>query len=166
MLKRIWLGALITFAGALSVLLIISIELEHQQVFPCYLSIDSIALSPYLLLIPNMLYSASYIIFTVSLFEFLIAQSPQSMKGILIGLYYSFRYGMAGLLIFIESYAFEKYATHYKNVLSCAAVYYLVTTVIGLLSLFIYTVVACKYKLRERDEVVNVHIFAEECYTK
>ena len=27
-----------------------------------------------------------------------------------------------------------------------------------------YCIVACKYKLRERDEVVNVHIFAEEYY--
>ena len=27
-----------------------------------------------------------------------------------------------------------------------------------------FSIVACKYRLRERDEVVNVHIFAEECY--
>ena len=29
-----------------------------------------------------------------------------------------------------------------------------------------YCIVAYKYKLRERDEVVNVHIFAEEYYGK
>ena len=27
-----------------------------------------------------------------------------------------------------------------------------------------FSIVACKYRLRERDEVVNVHIFAEEYY--
>ena len=27
-----------------------------------------------------------------------------------------------------------------------------------------YCIVACKYKLRERDEVVNVHVFAEMYY--
>ena len=27
-----------------------------------------------------------------------------------------------------------------------------------------YCFLACKYKLRERDEVVSVHIFAEEYY--
>jgi hypothetical protein len=30
----------------------------------------------------------------------------------------------------------------------------------------VYTIVVCKYKPRERDEVVNVHIFAEEYYAK
>ena len=68
------------------------------------------------------------------------------MKGMLIGLYYSLRYGLAGLLIVIESYTFEKYATH-NSVLNCATAHYLEMTLIGLLSLFIYTIVAYKYKL-------------------
>ena len=87
------------------------------------------------------------------------------MKGILIGLYYSLRLGLPGLLILVEFHIFEKYLTH-NNVLSCATAYYLEITLIGLLSVFIYTVVAYKYKLRERDEVINVHMFAEEYYTK
>jgi hypothetical protein len=52
----------------------------------------------------------------------------------------------------------------HNRVLNCATAHYLEITLIGLLSVFVYTVVACKYKLRERDEVVNVHIFAEEYY--
>ena len=34
--------------------------------------------------------------------------------------------------------------------------------VIALVSGIVFSIVACKYRLRERDEVVNVHIFAEE----
>ena len=162
MLKRIWLGAVATAASALSILLIKSVGLKHQQVLPCYLSFDSVALSPYLLLIPSTLHSASNTIFTISLFEFIIAQSPQAMKGILIGLYYSLRYGLAGLLLLVESHTFETNT----SVLSCATIHYLEITLICLLSLFIYTIAAYKYKLRERDEVVNVHMFAEEYYTK
>ena len=67
MLKRIWLGAVATAASALSILLIESIGLEHQQVHPCYLSFDSVALSPYLLLIPSILCTASYTVFITSL---------------------------------------------------------------------------------------------------
>ena len=165
MLKRIWLGAVATAANALSILLIESIGLKHQKVLPCYLSSGTVTLSPYLLLIPNIICTASYTFLTISLFEFIIAQSPQAMKGMLIGLYYSLRYGLAGLLLLVESHTLEKYTTH-NGVLSCVTAHYLEITLIGLLSLFIYTIVAYKYKLRERDEVVNVHMFAEEYYTK
>ena len=167
MLKRIWLGALATTASSLSIFLIGSIGLEHQseRVLPCYFFFDNVALSPYILLIPSVLFTASYTVLMISLFEFIIAQSPQSMKGTLVGLYYSLHYGLAGLLILIESHTLEKYITH-NGIFSCATAHYLVITIIGLLSLLIYTIVACKYKLRERDEVVNVHIFAEEYYTK
>jgi peptide/histidine transporter 3/4 len=124
-----------------------------------------VTLSPYLLLIPKIFEAASYIIFTISLFEFIIAQSPQTMKGILIGLFYTLRFGLVGLFLLVEYHAFGKYPTH-GYVLNCAIAHHLEITLIGLLSLFVYTIVAYKYKLRERDEVVNVHIFAEEYYTK
>jgi peptide/histidine transporter 3/4 len=116
-------------------------------------------------LIPNIFEAASYIIFTISLFEFIIAQSPQTMKGILIGLYYTLRFGLVGLFLLVEYYAFHKYPAN-DHILNCATAHYLEITLIGLLSLFIFTIFACKYKLRERDEVVNIHIFAEEYYTK
>ena len=87
------------------------------------------------------------------------------MKGILIGLFYTLRYGLVGLYLLAEYYAFHKYPAH-GYVLNCATAHYLEITLIGLLSLLIFTIIACKYKLRERDEVVNVHIFAEEYYTK
>lgn len=39
--------------------------------------------------VPSTLVQVSYIVHNVSLFEFIIAQSPHSMKGILIGFYYT-----------------------------------------------------------------------------
>ena len=163
MLKRIWIGALFTAASALSMLLVESITSRHSKIIeqvPCM-----VRLSPYLLLIPKLFFDGSYTVFTVSFFEFIIAQSPQTMKGILIGLFYTLRYGLVGLYLLAEYYAFHKYPAH-GYVLNCATAHYLEITLIGLLSLLIFTIIACKYKLRERDEVVNVHIFAEEYYTK
>ena len=104
MLKRIWIGALFTAGSALSMLLMESIGSEHnKEEVPCM-----IVLSLYLCLVPMVLEAASYIVFTISLFEFVIAQSPQTMKGILIGLYYTLRYGLVGLFLLIESHVFGK----------------------------------------------------------
>lgn len=44
-------------------------------------------LNPYVVLIPKVLYGLSYTIFSISLVEFIIAQSPESMWGRLIGVY-------------------------------------------------------------------------------
>jgi peptide/histidine transporter 3/4 len=163
MLKRIWIGAMFTAASALSMLLVESISSGHSktsELTPCM-----VTLGPYLLLIPKIFQEVSYIIFTISLFEFIIAQSPQTMKGILIGLFYTLRYGLVGLFLLAEYYAFHKYPAK-DYMLNCATAHYLEITLIGLLSLFVFTIVECKYKPRERDEVVNVHIFAEEYYSK
>ena len=163
MLKRIWIGALTTLASALSILLIESFTSMYAKngEVSCM-----VTLNPYLPLIPRILCAGSYIVLTISLFEFVIAQSPQAMKGMLIGLYYTLRFGLAGLFILAEYNIFSKFYPTHNNVLSCPTAHYLEVTFIGLLSLFIYTIVAYKYKPRERDEIVNVHMFAEEYYSK
>ena len=164
MLKRIWIGAVFITAAGLSSLLMESVytswHSKTKEQSSCVMTV-----SPYLQLIPTLLEAGAYTIFTMSLFELIIAQSPQTMKGILIGLYYTLRFGLVGLFLFAEYHALDKYRAH-DYVLSCATAHYLEISVIGLLSLFMYTIIACKYKPRERDEVVNVHIFAEEYYTK
>ena len=53
----------------------------------------------------------SYIkIFTISLFEFIIAQSPQSMKGVAIDrIYYTLLFGLVGLFLLAEYQTCDKY---------------------------------------------------------
>ena len=54
---------------------------------------------------------------------------------------------------------------HLHSAIRCnRIVSYAVVAVIILVSGIVFSIVACKYRLRERDEVVNVHIFAEEYY--
>ena len=171
MLKRIWMGVALTTACTSSILVLESLgpgakhAIDGQDGVTCLHSICSINLNPYIFLVPGILYNASYAVLTVSLFEFIIAQSPNTIKGMLIGLYYTLRYGVAGVLVLLEDYAFRKYPTNVR-VLNCGTAYSLEMTLLALLSLIIYTVVAYKYKLRERDEVVSIHMFAEEYYTK
>ena len=151
-LKRIGIGATLTAACVLSILLIKTIKYTTN--------VNEVHIVPYLLVIPYALFEISYIVLSVSLLEFIIAQSPHTLKGILIGVYYLIHYGLAGLFSLIE-----KLPCTYFGISSCSGmVYYIVVTIIALLSLIMYTVVAYKYRLRVRDEVVNVHIFAEKYY--
>ena len=155
MLKRIGIGSVLTFTCALYILLINCLEYTTSIG-------ERINIIAYLnLVIPMVLFEISYIALKVSLLEFIIAQSPQNMKGILIGIFYVIRYGIGGLLALIQ----RLLCTHLHSALSCnGIVSYAVVTVIILVSGIVFSIVACKYRLRERDEVVNVHIFAEEYY--
>ena len=168
MLKRVWIGAVLLVVTAGSILLIDAVG-HKMKAFgvPCLHHSSSVTmeLSPYLVLIPKVLYGISYTIFTTSFVEFIIAQSPASMWGMLIGLYYSLRVGIAGCLYLIFGYVLD-FRTSRQGQLSCGLVYSLTFTAIALLSLIVFTIVAYKYKHRKRDDVVNVHIFAEEYYTK
>jgi peptide/histidine transporter 3/4 len=165
MLKRVGIGALFATICTLSLLLIDSIGHATNINVPCFLFQSNITLnlSPYLNIIPHTLYDLSYMILTISLIEFIIAQSPHSMKGVLIGFYYVLRFGFSGIFILIEYFAFEKYPA-YSNSLSSGTVYYIVTLIIALLSMVAYILISRKYKLREREEVINFHIFAEKYY--
>ena len=168
MLKRIWFGAILTTGCLLSILLMESIGSYNNSDNQCHKSLHSVYfmnLSPYLFLIPKLLRISAYIILTISFYEFLIAQSPQSVKGILIGMYYTIRFGLGGLFTLVNWRLFSSYLFS-SHKLSCGLLYYLVMMGVVLISLIIFAVVAYKYKLRERDEVVNVHIFAEEYYSK
>lgn len=167
MLKRIWIGSMFVTLCAGSVLLIDAAgHAVSREEVPCYLqnTNSTLQLSPYLIFIPTFLYDISYTMFTITLFEFIIAQSPYSMKGVLIGIYYVIRFGIGGLFDAVERYVFSFPTT--GHLLSCGTANYLTVTACALLSLLLFTIVACKYKYRKRDEVVNVHIFAEEYYSK
>ena len=156
MLKRIGIGSVLTFAGALYILLINCLEYT-TSIGERYINIIT-----YLnFIIPIVLFDISYIVLTVSLLEFIIAQSPHNMKGILIGIFYVIHYGIGGLFTLIQ----QLLCTHLHSAISCnGIVSYAMVTVITLVSGIVFSIIACKYRLRERDEVVNVHIFAEEYY--
>ena len=156
MLKRIGIGSVFTFTCAVYILLINCLQYT-TRIGERYINI--IAYLNLVILIP--LFDISYIVLTVSLLEFIIAQSPHNMKGILIGIFYVIRYGIGGLFALIQ----KLMCKHLHSAISCnRIVSYAVVTVITLVSGTVFSIVVCKYRLRERDEVVNVHIFAEEYY--
>ena len=135
------------------------VEMMHNFDFPQQ--------SPSFLIVPLVLTSLSHMLIYTAVFEFICSQSPHSMKGLLIGLLYAIK-GLYQLLATLLVVPFAvSHTTHSNHVgqLSCGFYYYLVNIVVGLIAVLTYMWVAKKYKYRERDEICEVHRYAEEYYS-
>ena len=94
--------------------------------------------------------------------QFISAQSPHSMKGLYIGV----TFAVKGFFEFLSSATFLLFYLLRHSVTNYVTVYYAVTTAVGVVGLILFMCFARRYKLRERDELCNVHRFAEEYYSK
>ena len=119
----------------------------------------------------QVLSALSHMLIYIAVLEFICSQSPHSMKGLLIGLFYAIK-GLyqvfAALLVFcyvtllrnfFHDYIFS--AIH----LDSEFFYYLVNIVIGVAALLLFVCVARGYRNRVRDEPCNIHRYAEEYYS-
>ena len=94
--------------------------------------------------------------------EFLMAQSPNRMRGVMTGLT-TVLLGIG----YITHYGLKQVVKHFSNVTpSCEFYYYLVLSILLILSLVLFTIAAKRYKLRERDRHVNIQAIAEEHYER
>ena len=100
----------------------------------------------------NVLIGIGPTLVTVTIFEFISAQSPHSMKGLLLGTYYA----ISGVSQFISSIALVPFTLN--NILSlpsklgCLFGYLLFTCAIAIIGFFLFLVVAKWYKYRVRDD--------------
>ena len=82
-----------------------------------------------------------------SLFEFVMAQTPNRMRGIMMGLVLTM-YGTSELGVVLLTKLFHQLQA---TTPSCAFYYYLVLSLLMLLMLVIHVIFAERYKLRERQ---------------
>ena len=113
------------------------------------------------LIIQLTLSALSRMLIYTGVFEFICSQSPHSMKGLLIGVLYAIRglYQLIAALLTIPYILVDTF--HF----SCGFYFYLVNMVIGLVAVLVYAWVAKRYRYRVRDELCNVHQYAEEYYS-
>ena len=114
------------------------------------------------LILQQCLSALSVLFIYPALYEFVCAQSPHSMKGLFIGL----TFAVKGFFELLSSATFLLFYLLRHSLLNYRTVYYAVTTAVGMVGLLLYVYFARRYKLRERDELCNVHRFAEEYYSK
>ena len=110
-----------------------------------------------LMIIPNILQGFAFILVFMTTFEFICAQAPLRLKGLLIGIWY------ASLAVYyLTVRVSELFVT---NVVTWE-VFYEVKAFLIFLSLMLFMCVSKWYRYRVRDEVVNEQFLVEEIYER
>ena len=118
------------------------------QRLPLYCTITAIAALQYYIVISSFL-------------EFICAQSPQSMKGFMIGFMW-----VITVIIVVISY-FIYYAWSLKCIgPGCGTGYFSLVTLFSVAGFVVYCVVAKRYRLRERDDCPNNQAIVEEVFAR
>ena len=110
-----------------------------------------------LLLIPNALQGLSILLVFITALEFICAQAPLRLKGLLIGVWYAF---LAVNYLFVEApelFTIESTTWNVFHGIKAGFVF---------LSLVMYLCVSRRYRYRLRDEVVNEQYLIEEIYER
>ena len=116
---------------------------------------------------PSILINVGCLLIHATSFEFISAQSPHSMKGLLVGVFFAIK----GLFQFISAaavvpFAIPKIWNHIYSVTNCGFGYYLFTIVVASIGLVVFSVVVRRYKYRQRDERPYDTRFAEAYYER
>ena len=116
------------------------------------------SLNYYWTIIPQVLQAFGGIFIILFSFKFIIAQSPYQMKGFLFGLFYAFN-GIARVFGYNLYHLFQLLPQSIP--ISCGFYYYLTQTFFLSLVFTVFLILSKRYKLRVRDNPVNIHMIAE-----
>ena len=167
-LSRLHFGIVISVVGFASMLLIDTVGHSTSHTSKCLftdLEHSFLNLPPACLIIPSVLLGVGSAVTYVSTLEFIAAQSPHAMKGLLFGVFYAVKglfllLGTGTLLIFVLGYPDSA-------AMSCCTGYYLLTTVIVSTGLVVFGVAVRHYKYRQREEppysYIPVENYFEQC---
>ena len=110
-----------------------------------------------LLLIPNILQGLSFFLVFMTALEFICAQAPLRLKGLLIGLWYALLATNYLLVEVPELFTVSSLSWTIFHAVKAFAIF---------LSLMMYMCVSNRYQYRLRDEVVNERFLVEEIYER
>ncbi len=85
----------------------------------------------------------------IAVLEFILSQSPYSMKGLLLGYFFSTKSLFQAMAI-VFMFPFGRFWN--AESLSCGSGFYLMNIVVGVLELALFTFVAKRYKYRTVNE--------------
>ena len=150
MLKRIGVGLVFSlFTTTFSVIMLACKD---------HFSFDT---TSYNFTVSQVLYGIAFALILPTSLEFTIAQSPYETRSLMVGLWYAAR-GL-GYIITINS----KYLFMCEKELTCQSVsYFIAKSVFILIILIVYLILAKRYKLRVRENEINVHLITEEHYER
>ena len=113
----------------------------------------------YIIIFPLFLYGISYLLVFMTALEFICAQSPNALKGILIGIWYS--------MLSLKYMVINVLDTHHVLLETTSwSIYHGIKGFGIFLSIFGFSVVCKNYRYRERNEIVNEQAIIEEQYER
>ena len=151
MLKRIGLG----MCFALFTLLYYVIMIACKEHFP----LDTNSYKA--IVIPQILFGLSLALIVPASLEFTIAQSPLEIRGLMIGFWFA-AYALGYAINISGKYSFKCEI----DVICQNLYYYIFKSVVFLIIMIVFLVLAKRYKLRVRENEVNIYLIAEEHYDK
>ena len=170
MLKKIGMGLVFTSFSVVFIMIVnMWISDFSDPSFECTSNIENhsntstiIIVNYKWLLIPHITYGCAIFLVAVTSLEFIVAQSPRQMRGLMVGLCYA-TYGIGRLLTTNLSLLLI-----YLKSLSRGCIFYynLGNSLFILFTLIIFLIFVKHYKLRVRDNIVPVHQIAEEHYER
>ena len=166
MLKRIGLGVCFSIIGSVTYMCIAVMTQQWNDFNGCLLNFaNTTALSTthYVWLIPSeLLCGIGYFLVVLTSLEFTVAQSPCHMRGLMVGVWYSI-YGTGELISYNIHNVFQ-YIKEPK--LGCGFYYYLTKGLVATLLLIMFLLLGKRYKLRVRENEVNVYLLVDKHYDK
>ena len=102
----------------------------------------------------------------ISLLEFICAQTPYTMKGLVIGLSFASALGLSSTLSSIILTTWAHAWSQPVTQPTCAFWFYLFLILVTVVGLGIFCIVAKWYKKRERNELLHQQRFVEDFYDK
>ena len=172
-LKTTGIGMLLSILSSMIVLAVDTVgHTRHPNVTCMFLSVVTgtgiklnssyakqsleLSINPSVIIVVDFINIVTIILIHTSALKFILAQSPQMMKGMIIGLFSFFDgfFNLVGSIIMQVFYA--AYAAAWKRDTplhtqpSCGTVYYLTNTLIASAALVLFIAVARRYRYRER----------------
>ena len=166
-LSVIFMLAVQVFANYLATSDIICLFLSDYKYFNRRNNALSLEFPTEVLVIYSFIDGIASPLINITVLEFISAQSPHTMKGLLLGVFYAFRglfftLGCVGTFPFAQKKLWEDH--HGK--LDCGFYYYLSNSVLGVIGLVVFLTTARRYRNRERDDRPYTHQYAEDYYSR
>ena len=118
------------------------------------------------LILPNLLVGVAPKLLMATALEFISAQTPHTMKGVMVGMLFMIR-GTSQLLSSLLVLPFSAPVwRHDHSIISCGFGYLLLTIVVAIIGLVCFVRSACKYRYRVRGEEVFSQCQVEEVFER
>ena len=118
------------------------------------------------LILPNVISGIGWPIVNVAVLEFISAQSPHTMKGLLLGVFYLFR-GLFSVLGCLLVFPFASFDYSWKSpYLECGFLYYIFNSLLGVVLILAAMATYKWYRYRQREDKPYDHRYVEDYYRK